>query len=122
MNNNQSIFMSNRDEQLGLNCPQVGDVWSELLSNRIYVCSIDESGVKVLFVYGGGRRAYLFDDVGEFQDWIMYSSAPVRDLTGWTWCNLMKRDHDNCTETPTWESQWGDQSKLSGIEKPNGLN
>lgn len=61
----------------------------------------------------------MFKDVAEFQDWVMYDTGPVNDLSGWTWANLMNRVPDDATETPTWESQWVEQAKETGIENPN---
>lgn len=111
----KDLFPGGREEQVALNCPKVGDIWSEMMANQIYVCSIDEEGVRVLFLWGGGRKAYLFDNVGEFQDWIMYSTAPVKgNLEGWTWCNFMDYDIGHST----WMKSWVEQARETGAEKP----
>ena len=112
----KNLFPGGKEQQRALNCPREGDRWSEMMANQIYICCIDEDGVKVLFLWGGGRNSYMFDNIGQFQDWIMYSSAPVSvdGISGWTWCNFMEHDEDHST----WMESWIEQMKETGIETP----
>lgn len=94
-----------------LNNPRVGDIWSEMMANRTYVCDIDEktTAVKAVLVTGAGQEAWHFATVGDFQDWLMYDTGPVgKDcLTGWTWCDFLKHDEEH----DTWAQEWSDAAK-----------
>ena len=90
-----------------LNNPRVGDIWHEMYANRTYVCDIDKdtTAVKAVLVTGAGQEAWFFATVGDFQDWLMYDTAPVRSdlLTGWTWCDFLKHVEDHDTWVQDWE-------------------
>lgn len=89
-----------------LNNPRVGDSWSERFANYTYICDVDKdtTAVKALLVTGAGREAFHFATVGDFQDWLMYDTAPVRSdcLTGWTWCDFIKHEEEH----DDWLSEW----------------
>ena len=98
-----------------LNNPRVGDMWSEMMANRTYVCDIDKdtTAVKAVLVTGAGQEAWFFATVGDFQDWLMYDTGPVgKDcLSGWTWCDFVKNvdDHD------TWAQEW-EEAAVNGLK------
>ena len=106
------------EEARALNCPRVGDIWSELFSCRIYVCNIDEGVVRALKVTGGGQEALLFESIGNFQDYLMYSTAPVSGLGGWTWCNFTKNE----PEAEEWIRDWVERSQEDGYTLKQGFN
>jgi len=101
-----------------LNNPRVGDIWTEMFANRTYVCDIDAktTAVKAMLVTGAGQEAFLFATVGDFQDWLMYDTAPVRPdgLTGWTWCDFMKYDDNPYDWLSGWEQKAAEEVKVVG--------
>ena len=105
--------MSNKTENKleasrALNCPKAGDVWREFLSVYVYVCDVDDGVVRAMKVTGGGRTPYLFETIADFQDYIMYDTAPVQGISGWTWLNFVKNDTDH----KEWIKDWVEETRL----------
>lgn len=94
-------------EAKALNCPKAGDIWREFFSCYIYVCDIDDGIVRAMKVTGGGRTHLMFDTVGDFQDYIMYDTAPLHGATGWTWVNFA--ENDACHGD--WIKDWVDEAR-----------
>lgn len=103
--------MSNKEEQRALNCPKHGDVWTERHTNYTYVCDVSDGLVKAIFLWGGGREAHLLS-IDDFQEFLMYSTAPINGIKDWCWAMFIKNDPDN----GDWMKTWYKEVKENGIK------
>ena len=97
-------------EQKALNCPKTGDVWSEVGRNYTYVCDASDGWIKAIFLWGGGREAFLFT-VEQFQNYLMYDSSPLNGVKTWTWANF----NGNNKDQKGLMSAWNEEVKENGI-------
>ena len=108
------ITKDKKEAARALNCPKAGDYWTEFMACSIYVCDVEEGVVRAMIVNGAGRQALFFNTIANFQDYIMYGSAPVRGIEGWTWVDFVEHEED----CKSWIRDWVEESNKNGFDTP----